>query len=101
MPEGFTDKPALDPRGRAPLWLVLGLALVCLFLASCVDAQAVRQAQQNIRINRAHEADDKLPQEARAIAQDNGDAWEAQLYLLDGTEPSDDARARSSARTGE
>ena len=73
--------------------LVFMLTLLC---SSCIPQQAIRQAEQNVILNRAHAADGSLPEEARQVATDNADAWEAQLYLLDSDKaPSQDARTRA------
>ena len=77
------------------------LLVVVMVLGACVDTDALRQSKANVAINRAHEADEKLPRQARAIAQDTGDAWEAQAKLNDsGYEVSPEAQARSKARQG-
>ena len=73
--------------------LVFMLTLLC---SSCIPQQAIRQAEQNVSLNSAHASDGSLPEEARQIATDNADAWEAQLYLLDSDkEPSQGVRDRS------
>lgn len=78
----------------------LSVALLC--AGACVPQQAITQAQQNVEINRAHAADESLPAQAREIAQDNADAWEAQLYALDNDqEPSAGVRERSEDRAAE
>jgi len=79
--------------------LALGVVLL---LAGCVNLDAARsQAAQNTAINQGHAADESLPAEARAVAQDNADAWEVQAYLLDpDSEPSPEVRARIDAQQG-
>ena len=60
------------------------LAIIAIMsLSSCVPQQAITQAENNVTINRAHASDQSLSKDARLIAQDNADAWEAQLYILD------------------
>ena len=90
------EPPAPPPGSRKAMGLTLLLAAA--FLAGCVPAQAILQTRQNVAINRAHETDTALPTEAREIAQDNADAWEAQRYLLTGERLSGAAQERHDAR---
>ena len=75
------------------------MVIAVLLLLGCIPAQAVRQAKENIALNRNHERNEALPNQARLVAQDNADAWEAQLHVL---EPdyvvSPEARARQAER---
>ena len=65
-------------------------------LSACVPQQAITQADNNVTINRAHASDQSLSEDARLIAQDNADAWEAQLYILDiERKPSPETRKRA------
>ena len=68
---------------------VIAAAVACAALglaACCTDDIAARHARASYEVNRAHEKDEALPEEARAIAADNADAWAAQVYILEGGE---------------
>lgn len=74
----------------------IGLFLACVLLtglAGCV-AKPRSDALFYADINAAHAADAKLPPAARAIAQDNADAWAIQAYELGGAEPAAEVFAR-------
>lgn len=66
------------------------LASACFWVTAsvgCTPAGAVARCDKYEAINREHAADEQLPPEARMVAQDNADAWEAQGYLLRGEKP--------------
>ena len=68
---------------------LLAAAVACSALGSsgcCTDDIAARHARASYEVNAAHEKDEALPEEARAIASDNADAWAAQVYILEGGE---------------
>lgn len=70
------------------------LVVLSLLLSGCVSAAAISQARTEQAINRGHANDSSLPTEARLIADDNYDAWSAQLYNLCGERLPSDVEAR-------
>jgi hypothetical protein len=80
--------------------LVLTSALTALFLLSgcCSHPAAIQSLDRTIAANKGHMADEKLPQEARDIAQDNYDAANQVKFNLDGTEVPADTAQRAAAR---
>ena len=71
---------------RAVSWLIVtALVFLTIVLCSgCVSVAAIEQARTEQAVNRGHADDETLPVEARLIAEDNYDAWSAQLYNLAG-----------------
>lgn len=69
------------------------LFLLAAVLSGCCG-EARARAERYAEINRAHAADESLPAEARAIAQDNADAWEVQAFNLGGSAPAAETQAR-------
>jgi len=69
--------------------------LILVALCGCVPAEAIRQAENNMNLNRANAEDASLDPMARKVSLVNADAWRAQLYLLDSDkEPSQETRDR-------
>jgi len=75
------------------------LLVFLLALSGCVSAAAINQAKTEQAVNRGHANDVSLPAEARLIADDNYDAWSAQLYNLCGERLPSDVEARLRANS--
>jgi len=79
--------------------LVLSLLLV--LMVGCCSPDAASALKDAIAINKGHMVDESLPEEARAIAQDNYDFDYDVLYRLGAIEKlPDDVRKRKDARGG-
>lgn len=76
--------------------------LVLLVLPGCRTYPVAEDTlSTGIAVNAGHAKDDKLPAEARAIAQDNGDLMWKVLFNIGGCEEKDipaDVKARQAAR---
>lgn len=86
----------------AVLW-ALGVAVVvtvfALAFGGCAaPEQALKQARTQGAINAGHVRDRTLPRQARLVAQDNMDAWNAQHYTLTGRFLPDDVLLRKEER---
>lgn len=75
------------------------LVLVVVLFAGCCSHPTEEKALLDaIAVNKGHMADEALPSEARAVAQDNYDFdWQV-LYSLTGKEMPADVKARMDAR---
>lgn len=62
------------------------LLLVAVLSGCCSHDIAARHALISLEVNRAHEADEELPEKAREIAKDNAEAWAVQAYILEGSD---------------
>lgn len=86
---------------RVVVTLVVLAAVLCgaaMPTGCAATGKARKAADEAGRINRGHELDAALPQQAREIAQDAADAFEALEYLLGGDAPSAEAQGRINAR---
>ena len=95
--------PDLYPRPFrwAASWLLVSAVIfgvVTLCCSGCVSDAAITQARVERAVNRGHANDSYLPTEARAVAEDNYDAWSAQAYNLAGDRLPADVVKRLSGR---
>ncbi len=76
----------------------LALLVLAVFLSGCVSEAAITQARTEQAVNQGHSSDSQLAPEARLIAQDNWDAWSAQLFNLTGAKLPTEVAARLAER---
>lgn len=74
--------------------LKLTLALAALLASGCCSSDAAGRLGRQAKIYRAHAADRKLHTQARAVASDAADAFEAEAWALGGPKPSPEVLER-------